>query len=391
MRTYEQERTKFLSKNSDYIEEYDYISGKSLMSDIDVLWKSYVSTGVSPSKFFNGIRRILINSYGNYENIDIIKILSSDISNNKEISISLQNYFNDIKTAYDKISKKHPEFNDKNRDDIINSNLKLVISIAKKYRNRGLSFEELISAGNLGLVTAWEKYNPEKNKLRDVLVSIFENGPSEVSQEYIQATFEDEVVYGDNLIEDIKRDFVEQRAYKKCEVIDWINKHIKNAKFSSVAALWIRAYILQEINNYSRVVRKPKSDIDKDFEATGRYLRENIVPLEINDEDGMYNVDLPDTTPEHVTMDDTVNRSFFKAKIEQLLDGVSLRDRRILFRSFGIGLPRTMSIKEISDIEGVTQMRVTQIVQSAINTMRKNAMKLNVSENDIFKYINNDD
>lgn len=391
MRTYEQEKTKFFSKMSDYIEEYDYISGKSLMNDIDILWKSYCNIGVSPSKFFSGVRRILINSYGNYENIDIIKILSNDISGNKEISISLQNYFNDIKIAYDKISKKHPEFNNENRDDIINSNLKLVISIAKKYRNRGLSFEELISAGNLGLVTAWEKYNPEKNKLRDVLVNIFETGPSEMSIEYIRSIFEDEVVYGDNLIEDINHDFIEPRTYKKDEVIDWINKHIKNAKFSSVAALWIRAYILQEINNYSRVVRKPKSDIDKDFEETGRYLRENIVPLEVSDEDGVYNIDMPDTSAEHVAIDDTTNRSFFKAKIEQLLDGVSLRDRRILFRSFGIGLPRTMSIKEISDIEGVTQMRVTQIVQSAINTMRKNATKLNISEDDIFKYINNDD
>lgn len=390
MKTYEQERMKFLSKNSDYVEEYDYISGKSLMNDLDSLWRTYSTTGVSPNKFFGGVRRILVNSYGNYENIDIINILSNDISNNKEMSISLQNYFNDIKTAYNKLSKKHPEYATENRDDIINSNLKLVISIAKKYRNRGLSFEELISAGNLGLVTAWEKYDPEKNKLRDVLINILENSPSEVSKDYIRSIFEDEVVYGNDLIDDIKQVFSEERAYKKEEVVDWVNKHIKNAKFSSVAALWIRAYILQEINNCSRVVRKPKSDIDKDFEETGRYLRENIIPIEINDEDGVYNVDLPDTTPEHVAMDDPINRSFFKAKIEQLLDGVNLRDRRILFRSFGIGLPRSMSIKEISDIENVTQMRVTQIVQASISTMRKNAVKLGISEDDIFKYINDD-
>lgn len=391
MRTYEQERKSFLSKNQDYIEEYDYITGGSLMTDLDSLWKTYVTTGVSPNKFFAGVRRLLINGNGNYENLDIIKVLKSDISGNKEISISLQDYFNDIKTTYDNLPKKPLEHTDNNHDDIINSNLKLVVSIAKKYQNRGLTFEELISAGNLGLVTAWEKYNPEKNKLRDVLTEAFADSPDEMSVDYIRSVFEKTISYGDSLIDDLKTDFTTERVYTKSEVLDWINSHIKNAKFSSVAAIWIRAYILQEINNASRIVRKPKSDIDKDFARTGQYLRENVITLEpVDDNDGIYNIDVPVTDEHYADVDTPVNRSFFKSQIELLLAGVSLRDRRILFRSFGIGLPRTMNIKEISEVEGVTQMRVTQIVQAAINTMRKNAAKLGISEDDIFKYINND-
>lgn len=50
-----------------------------------------------------------------------------------------------------------------NRELLINSNLRLVIFIAKKYTNRGLSLEELIQEGNLGLIRAIDMYKPEQN------------------------------------------------------------------------------------------------------------------------------------------------------------------------------------------------------------------------------------
>lgn len=390
MNTYEQEKSKFVLKMKDYIEEYDSISGRSLSSDLDDLWNDVKLTGISPNKFFVGVRRTLLNTNGNYENVDIIKILSRDLNGTGEASISLQNYFKDIKDTYNNLPKGQLEFLDENRDDILNSNLKLVISIAKKYQNRGLTLEELISAGNLGLVTAWDKYDPEKNKLKDVLIDTFTNGPDDLSQNYIQSVFEDLISYGDGLIDDLKKDFSEHRVYHKEEILSWINSHIKKAKFSSVAALWIRAYILQELNNSSRVVKKPKSDIDKDFNETGRYLRENIVPLEADENTGCYNIDIPVYDDTVSDIDISNNRTALKSGMAELLDGISLRDRRILFRAYGIGLPRTMSIKEIAEIEDVTHMRVTQIVQNCIATMRKNAVKHGISIEKMLKFINND-
>jgi RNA polymerase sigma factor (sigma-70 family) len=47
------------------------------------------------------------------------------------------------------------------RQKLIESNLRLVISIAKKYRGRGVPFEDLIQDGNAGLIRAVEKFNPE--------------------------------------------------------------------------------------------------------------------------------------------------------------------------------------------------------------------------------------
>ena len=49
------------------------------------------------------------------------------------------------------------------KEALIKSNLKFVVKIASKYQNRGLSLSELISDGNLGLITAIEKFDPEKD------------------------------------------------------------------------------------------------------------------------------------------------------------------------------------------------------------------------------------
>ena len=48
------------------------------------------------------------------------------------------------------------------RDKIVTSNLRFVVSVAKKYQNRGIEFIDLISEGNIGLLTAIEKFDPEK-------------------------------------------------------------------------------------------------------------------------------------------------------------------------------------------------------------------------------------
>ena len=84
---------------------------------------------------------------------------------------SLDSYFNDIR-KYKILSSeevlenfnKYKKTNSKiYRDKIIESNLRLVVKIAKKYIGRGLALQDLIQSGNLGLIKAIDKFNPEKN------------------------------------------------------------------------------------------------------------------------------------------------------------------------------------------------------------------------------------
>src|ERR671932_1432913 len=60
------------------------------------------------------------------------------------------------------LSNRAKAGDDKARQKLIEKNLRLVVSVAKKYRGMGLPFEDLIQEGNIGLMKAVEKYDPER-------------------------------------------------------------------------------------------------------------------------------------------------------------------------------------------------------------------------------------
>ena len=92
------------------------------------------------------------------------------IKNNFGTDESLLNYLNDI-SRYCTLSKEEEKQlalkvkagDTKAKERLINANLKFVVKIALNYQNRGLTLSELISDGNLGLIKAIEKYDPDKD------------------------------------------------------------------------------------------------------------------------------------------------------------------------------------------------------------------------------------
>ena len=60
------------------------------------------------------------------------------------------------------LSKRAKAGDEKARQRLIEKNLRLVVSVAKKYRGYGLPFEDLIQEGNVGLIKAVEKFDPDK-------------------------------------------------------------------------------------------------------------------------------------------------------------------------------------------------------------------------------------
>ena len=106
---------------------------------------------------------------------------------------------------------------------MILDNTKMVISEAQKYTGLGMSLEELISAGNLGLLTAYEKYDPEKMNLKDNMLKVLETGTPQDLLNHI--------TYGamhEKLVSFLSTDPTVEEARV------WVEKNIKNAKFSSV-------------------------------------------------------------------------------------------------------------------------------------------------------------
>lgn len=392
MKTYDQERDLFIEEYGDLIDEYNTETCTVLEDELSDAFRNIQikRPKITPSSFFREVKVVLRNMQGQYSDLDIPNFVQNVLSGDGKNHSLLQSYFDDVKYVYENLPDEELEFTEANREAILNSNLKMVISTAKRYRNRGLSLVDLIGAGNVGLCVAWDKYKPERNTLRKKILEELEESPDELSREYIITLLSPLVKYGD-IKEKFEKNFKTQRIYTKAEVLKWVKSNVKKAKFSSVAALWIRAYILQELNSNSRIVKKPKSEIDKDLELTGSYIKENVVSLDplVDDEEGKNNIiskvhvssvdDTEDNIDEH---EDMIS---FKIELNKLLEGVNNRDRRILFKSFGIGLPRSMEPREIAESEDLSVARVSQIIQDCITKMKKNAE--GKSMQDLLKYL----
>ncbi len=390
MKSYEQENDTFMNEYADLVDEYNAVSNSDFEDSLRDLYQDLLikKPKLSPTSFFREVKSAMRSAAGNFESIDIINYLNCIFDDVGKPHTLLQNYFDDVKSVYENLPDEELEYCEENRDAILKSNLKMVIATAKKYRNRGLSLEDLIGAGNVGLCIAWEKFKPEHNALRNKIMAEIETCPDEVSKDYIDSLLAPFVTYG-SLKEKYDEYFNKNRVYKKAEIVKWVNKNIKKAKFSSVAALWIRAYILQELDTKSRIVKKPKAEIDKDLAETGSYLKENIVPIDpladVDENNVRTKYELSDEDDTEAKLDEYQNMVDFKTKLNQLMIGINNRDRRILFKCFGIGLPRAMEPKEISETEDLSVARVSQIIQDCIAKMKKNAEGQNI--HDLLKYL----
>jgi RNA polymerase sigma factor (sigma-70 family) len=324
--------------------------------------------------------------------VDSIASMISDLSDDKDKpSNSIQQYFKEVGDIYSRHNNDYNiEFCEENRNKLIEMNLKAVISIAKRYQGLGLTLQELISAGNYGLVVAYDKFDPNRSKLKDNVLACIEPLPDEFTFDQLNNAIKEFFTYGD-----VKKKFMDKfspgKTYLKTDVIKWVNKNILNAKFNSIATMWIRAYILIEINNYSRIVKKPKSDIYKDKLETGAFKKEVTLDIDAPSPDSTHSMSEVLSLEEDSTTELDIAESYmiFKAGLNKLLEGVKPRDRSIFLKKFGIGLPRPMLPKEIAEQEGLSKARVSQIFQSVIEQVQANSVKHNIDSDQLFAAIRN--
>jgi RNA polymerase sigma factor (sigma-70 family) len=423
--SFEKKLDKFRSNNPELIEAYESKTGDSFDDYTHDLYQMYVSLAklrptVDP---IATIQSSLCEAIHN--NISVLDAFDSIIARammGGDDHSTLQQYFKELGRVYDKHDNNYDiVYCPENRDKLIEMNLKTVISIAKGYQGLGLSLEELISAGNLGLVTSFDKYDPDRAKLKDNMLACLEDLPDDADQVTILGRVYEYMKYGDikkkfiktfGITEKVKVEKTEEsevdeleeiigksksksepkligwKEFTKNDVSKWIKKTVQNATFNSVAFMWIRAFILIEIDTNSRLVKKPKSEIYNDKLKYGSYKKEVTLDIDapVND-DGNTNfgdiLQIEDDTP--TVMDVSEAYDTFKEGLNKLLDGVKPRDRSVFLKKFGIGLPRPMLPKEIAEQENLSIARISQIFQSVIEQMQYNASKYNINPNVLFE------
>lgn len=393
MSNYDSKLEKFISTNSELVGEYESLDCSIPLEycSMDIIGAFNALAKVDKTLDFNlTIKDALKKSIQYNQNIlDSLESMKLNVIENQS-SNPLQQYFKEINDIYNRNNNDYNiEYCPENRDKLIEMNLKAVISIAKKYQGMGLTLPELISAGNLGLVIAWDKFDPNRSKLKDqVLDSIKDLGEEFNYVELINA-IQDCLEYGD-----VKKKFEERftpnNNYSKKELMKWINANIYNAKFNSIATMWIRAYILIEIDNNSRVVKKPKSEIYRDREKYGAYKKEVTLDIDApisSDTDTVFGdlLKMEDDTESDLEVSESYH--IYKNGLNRLLEGVKPRDRAIFLKKFGIGLPRPMLPKEIADQEGLSIARISQIFQTVVEQIQQNQVKYNIDPDVLFEAV----
>lgn len=376
----------FMDKNEELAEQYEQVVGEDLWSLPIQEIEELASVIASKLKIgFSSVLNNCINMAIKSEKplLEILSNLGKSDTYAFSADSSLQKYFKEINTIYTKYNNDYDiPFCEENREKIISMNLKSVIAIAKCYQGLGVDFQDLISAGNEGLCRAFEKYDPKRACLKeDMIEAVNRIKENEVPYAQWAAVINDYLKYGDSIKKSFDSKFKEGEVYKKSEILKWVEKNINNAKFNSVACKWIKAYIVQEINNNSRIVKKPKSEIDKDKTETGAYKKEVIVNIDApisNDDNAKTVGDILTADEDYLSRDSLENEEnykLFKQCLNVLLTGVKSRDRRIILKKFGIGMVRPLQPNEIAIQEDLSVARISQIINSTLEIMIENSKR----------------
>ena len=260
----------------------------------------------------------------------IIKKLS-DVSEEMGIPVS------EIKVIADRIQRGERECN-RAKQEMIEANLRLVISIAKKYTNRGLQFLDLIQEGNIGLMKAVDKF------------------------EY-------------------------RRGYKFSTYATWwIRQAITRSIADQARTIRIPVHMIETINKLVRTSRQMLHETGREPspEELGKFLdmpldkvrkvmkiAKEPVSLEtpIGDEDDTNLGDFIQDVNAIIPLDAAINTNLREATTK-ILSSLTAREERVLRMRFGIGMNSDHTLEEVGQQFSVTRERIRQIEAKALRKLK---------------------
>ena len=226
------------------------------------------------------------------------------------------------------------------KQKLINCNLRFVISIAKQYVHQGISLEDLIMEGNLGLMTAIDKFDPMRG-FKLITYAVWW-----IRQAILNALSEK----GRSVRIPLNQVGLQQRIRKAIQ--QFIQQEERQPSVSELA----------EIMGLSE---------DKIEESLGFMSSEVSIDLPVG-EDG--DSCLADLLPSSLPMADSgLNHEGLKQDIQRWLQVLDVRARDIITCSFGLNGEEPMSLEELGLRYGLSRERVRQIQQSSIRTLQVNA------------------
>lgn len=298
--------------------------------------------------------------------------IANAVVNNADVNDAIDAYFAAVQKEYVLMpngAHESIDFTPENRDKYIKNNLKLVVSCAKRYRGLGVPFEDLIQAGNIGLMNAFERYNPQNAKLRTGIISLIKESPNvSFTHEEAAEIVRQKVTYaknGNNILELLPK----EGFASKDDFTAWCHANIKTASFASVAFKWIRGAIMNELS-YGRQVNIPYKELADGYT---NMLRLDANPTRDNDDNSDSIMQWADDAficdPGVNDNDDTI---MLTEETDKLLSCLTTTERRIVKAKFGVGVPCALTIPQISKLERMPVKEVKKTIMGAMDKIRYN-------------------
>jgi RNA polymerase primary sigma factor len=230
------------------------------------------------------------------------------------------------------------------RDRLVNANLRFVVNVAKKYQGQGLSLEDLISEGNIGLINAVERYDVDKG-YHFISYAVWW-----IRQAILKAICEKSRMI--RLPLNRANEFVRIEKARKL-VMEQGNA---DAEIGEIARLLnMEADHVADIINISRDMVSLESPVasDKDASLLGEF---------IEDED-------------YKAPDEAALENALQDDIETVLGTLNHKEADIIRFRFGLGENAPMSLKEVGDRFNLTKERIRQIEKKALKRLQHPARK----------------